>query len=348
MSMRALTIEPGVRDSGRVEVRPEPSPADGPVLVETIAVGVCGTDFELVSGRFGRPPEGRSRLVLGHESLGRVLEAPAGCGLAAGDLVAGIVRRPDPEPCEACAAGEWDMCRDGRFTEHGIVGRDGFCAERFRTVPEFLVRVDPRLGGLGVLLEPASVVSKAWEQVERISARSVRRPETAIVTGAGPIGLLAALLGVQCGLEVRVLDQVTDGPKPRLVRDLGATYHVGSAADLPAADVVIECTGATPVILDVLKNVGSAVACLLGGCHEQKPVPFDLDGFTKGLIGGNGVVFGSVNSNRRHYEAASDALVRADAGWLERLVSRRVPLERWAEALRREPGDVKTVIDFGL
>jgi len=343
--MRGLTILPGSPDSGRLDKLAEPPDSDGPVLVETLAVGVCGTDLELVSGRFGRPPEGRERLVLGHECLGRVAEAPSGCGLSAGDLVAGIVRRPEPPPCEACAAGEWDMCLDGRFTEHGIVGRDGFCAERFRTVPEFLVRVDPRLGDLGVLLEPASVVAKAWEQVERIAARSVRRPRRVLVTGAGPIGLLAALMGVQRGLDVIVIDRVTDGPKPGLVRELGAAYRVGSAGDVPRCDVVLECTGAAPVILDVLTNVRGSITCVLGSCRERHSVPFDLDRFTSGLIGGNGVVFGSVNSNRRHYEAAMKSLLAADADWLRRLVSRRVPLERWEEALRREPGEVKAVIE---
>lgn len=344
--MRALTITPGVPGSGRLDDVPEPSAADGSVLVETLAVGVCGTDLELVSGRFGRPPAGRDRLVLGHESLGRVLQAPAGSGLAQGDLVAGIVRRPDEPRCESCAAGEWDMCRDGRFTEYGIVGRDGFCAERFRTTPEFLVPVDPRLGRLGVLLEPASVVAKAWEQIDHIAARSIRRPRTALVTGAGPIGLLAALLAMQRGLEVTVLDRVTHAPKPDLVRDLGARYYAGSIADGGAADVVLECTGASAVILDLLHNPGNRITCILGGCRERRPVPFNLDAFTSSLIGGNGVVFGSVNSNRRHYEAAADALAGADPGWLQRLITRRVPLERWEEALRREPDDVKAVIEL--
>ena len=84
--------------------------------------------------------------MLGHESLGEVIEAPPGSGFAAGDRVVGIVRRPDPVPCPACAAGEWDMCRNGRYTERGIKGLHGFGAERFRIEPEFAVKVDPALG----------------------------------------------------------------------------------------------------------------------------------------------------------------------------------------------------------
>src|SRR5919204_584312 len=101
------------------------------------------------------------RRIVGHENLGRVIESPPDSGLSAGDLVVGIVRRPDPVPCAACAAGEWDMCRNGRYTERGIKGRDGYCSDRYRIEPKFAVKVDPGLGELGVLLEPASVVAKA-------------------------------------------------------------------------------------------------------------------------------------------------------------------------------------------
>ncbi|KYG05465.1 hypothetical protein BE21_40545 [Sorangium cellulosum] len=111
--MRAITVEPGKPSSGRLEDIPEPPIAHGPVLVKTLAVGVCGTDIEIVGGGYGWAPPGKARLVIGHESLGEVLEAPPGSGLDQGDRVVGIVRRPDPVPCASCAAGEWDMCRNG-------------------------------------------------------------------------------------------------------------------------------------------------------------------------------------------------------------------------------------------
>src|SRR5947209_2233323 len=166
--MRALTVIPGKAGSARLEEVHEPPEADGPVLVQTLAIGVCGTDREIADGQYGWAPPGRERLILGHESLGRVLEAPAGCGLAAGDLVVGIVRRPDPVPCPSCAAGEWDMCRNGRYTEHGIMGLHGFARERWRAEPDAIVRLDPGLADVGVLLEPTTIVAKAWGQVGRI------------------------------------------------------------------------------------------------------------------------------------------------------------------------------------
>ena len=151
---------------------------------------------------------GEQHLILGHESPGRVEQAPDGCGFVAGDLIVGIVCWPDPEPCIACAAGEWDMCRNGKYTERGIKERHGYGAERFRIEPEFAVKIDPALGILGVLLEPASILAKAWDHTDRIGQRSrAWAPRTLLVTGAGPIGLLAALMRSQRGLEVHVVDR---------------------------------------------------------------------------------------------------------------------------------------------
>src|SRR5437870_11393384 len=213
--MRALTIAPGVANSARLDEVPEPQLSDGAILVQTLALGVCGTDQDIVAGEYGTAPQGYDRLILGHESLGEVKEAPAGSELSPRDLVVGIVRRPDPVPCPACAAGEWDMCRNGRYTERGIKQRNGYGAQQFRLEPEFAVKLDPALGMLGVLLEPASILAKAWDQTERIGRRAASwHPRTLLVTGAGPIGLLAALMGRQRGLEVHVLDRVAGGVKP--------------------------------------------------------------------------------------------------------------------------------------
>src|SRR5919202_1547908 len=118
------------------------------------------------------PPPARDRLILGHESLGRVRQAPAGAGVAEGDLVACIVRCPDPVPCPNCAVGEWDMCRNGLYTEHGIKQVHGFAAERFRLAPHHAVKLQPSLQRVGVLLEPASVVAKAWDHIEKIGQRA--------------------------------------------------------------------------------------------------------------------------------------------------------------------------------
>ncbi|SRR6266487_206202 len=107
--MRAITVRPGTANSARLEQVAEPRLAEGALLIRARALGVCGTDREIVSGEYGWAPPGEERLVLGHESLGIVEQAPHDSGFARGDWVVGIVRRPDPVPCPACAAGEWDM-----------------------------------------------------------------------------------------------------------------------------------------------------------------------------------------------------------------------------------------------
>ena len=158
------------------------------------------------------------------------------------------------------------MCRNGLYTECGIKERDGFCVERYRIESEDAVRIDPALGRFGVLLEPASVVAKAWEQLEQIGSRARWQPRRVLVTGAGPMGVLAALMGVQRGLAVYVLDRVIEGPKPGLVRDLGAAYHTGTVQETSnGADVVIEYTGAGQLVLDAMEHTApEGIVCLTG------------------------------------------------------------------------------------
>ena len=346
--MRALTVRPGQAHSAKIEEVAEPPSANGSVLAKGLYVGVCGTDLEITSGNYGWAPPGKDRLILGHESLGRVLEAPPGSGLRPGDLIAGIVRLPDPVPCANCAVGEWDMCRNGQYTEHGIKEIDGFCSERWRVRPGHALKIPEQLGRCGVLLEPASVVAKAWEHVERIGMRAVWKPRTVLVTGAGPIGLLAALIGHQRGLEVHVLDRVTEGPKPQLVKDLGAQYHVGKVQDLAhVADVVIECTGVGQLVFDIVQvTPPGCITCLTGISSGSRPITADISALNKSLVLENDVIVGSVNANRRHYELAAEALLKADPGWLARIINRRVPLDGWQDALIRRPGDVKPVIEL--
>jgi threonine dehydrogenase-like Zn-dependent dehydrogenase len=350
VSMRAITLLPGVPDSARLDNVPEPDIAEGSILVRTRALGVCGTDREILAGLHGAAPVGEKRLILGHESLGLVERAPAGCGFRNGDLIVGIVRRPDPVPCPACAAGEWDMCRNGLYTERGIKERHGFGSEFFRIEPEFAVKADPSLGIAAVLIEPASVVAKAWNHVDGIGHRSASwRPYSLLVTGAGPIGLLGAMIGKQRGLDVHVLDRHRSGPKPELSAELGATYHA-SAETLrdKTFDVVLECTASSPVIVEAITHLApSGIVCLVGVSAPGRKDEFDIGGFNRRLVLNNGTTFGSVNANLGHYRAAEQHLLRADHAWIRKLITRRVPLERWQEALDHRPDDIKVIVDFG-
>jgi glucose 1-dehydrogenase len=348
--MRALTVVPLQAGSAAVTEMPDPEAGPGELLVEGLALGVCGTDREIMDGEYGWAPPGEQRLVLGHESLGRVLEAPPDSGFAPGDLVVGVVRRPDPEPCPACARGEFDFCRNGRYTERGIKELHGYGSELWTVETDYAVKLDPGLERVGMLMEPTSVVAKAWDQIERIGNRAYFAPERVLVTGAGPIGLLAALLGAQRGLEVHVLDHNTEGPKGELAAALGAHYHstdVESVASEAPPDVIIEATGVPEVVLDAMEhNAAAGVVCLTGVSPRGRALTIDAGGLNRDLVLENDVVFGSVNANQRHFDLAAEALGRADASWLEAMISRRVPLDDFASAVEKQRGDVKVVLEL--
>jgi len=354
--MKGMSVIPGRHGSALIAESPEPPPAEGSILAEGLLAGICGTDAEIMFGQ-GLPPAGGPRLVIGHESLGRVLEAPPGAPVGPGDLVVGMVRRPDPVPCPACAAGQWDFCANGRYTERGIKGLDGYGATRWRVGPRFAVKIPDRLGELGVLTEPASIVAKAWEQIDLMAARASRRARVVLVTGAGPIGMLAALLGVQRGYQVHVFDRVAAGPKPDLVATLGATYHHGPVSRLDLRpDVVLECSGAGELVLELAGRLAQAgVMCLIGISSSQRSLPVDMNRgslpvdmnrVSASMVLENSVIFGTVSAAHRHYEQAVEALAGADPAWLGGLISRRVPLSAWPQVLTRQPGDVKVVVDL--
>ncbi len=348
-SMRAITAIPGWPGSAALIDMPEPPPGDGPILVQTQAIGVCGTDVEIINGDYGWAPPAEERLIIGHESLGQVIEADPGTGFNTGDLVVGIVRRPDPVPCPACAAGDWDMCANGLYTERGIKARHGYASERYRIHPEYLVAVDPALGTLGVLLEPATVVAKAWDHIEKIGRRSTWSPAKVLVTGAGPIGLLAALLSTQSGYDTSVVDLVTEGRKPDMVRRLGATYfHIDELGKAAAeADIIVECTGHVQMLLESApEHARHRIICLTGVSAAGEGVTVDPGRLNLNMVLQNSVVFGSVNANRHHYELAAEALAKAEPDILADLVTRQVPLARWADAYTRQPDDIKTILTF--
>jgi threonine dehydrogenase-like Zn-dependent dehydrogenase len=348
ISMFALSVTPGVGNSANLDEITGPVGDLEGILVRPLCVGMCGTDAEIVRGEYGWAPPGRSRLVLGHECVARVEKADQ--GFDSGEFVVPIVRRPDPQPCSSCAVGEWDMCRNGKYTEHGIKQLDGFCAEQLRIHPDFLVRVPALLGRRAVLIEPASVVAKAWEQIERIGKRTHWEPRRVLVTGAGPVGLLATLLARQRGFEVRVFDRSASGIKPELASRIGANYSHGDLGELlrhEPPDIVLECTGADAVVLDVMRsNAPGAVTCLVGVSAAGRRVPVDVGSLNRILVLENDVVFGSVNANRRHYEQAAAALAAADPAWLDALITRRVRWDVWKSALHREVEDVKVVIEL--
>ncbi len=336
--MRALTV----RANGGVGVEDlDEIPGNGELLVAALALGICATDRWVIS-RSPKFPAGRDRIVLGHETLGRVLRAPVGSPLESGELVVGTVRRPDPVPCPACAAGESDLCQNDGYLERGIRSLDGFGSERYFLEPDNAIHVDESLGLAGVLLEPASIVAKAWEQVDRV-ARSV--PRRVLVQGAGPIGLLAALFAARRGYEVHVLDQVEVGAKPEQVRRLGAKYHTTMPGGPDRFDVVLECTGSLTEAA-IWNAAPGGTACLIGSADHQVPASIAIAKLAQELVVHNKTVVGTVNANRRHFESAHAVLTGSETSWLASLLSAPLPLDDWHTALNPDPAQIKSLIAF--
>jgi threonine dehydrogenase-like Zn-dependent dehydrogenase len=240
------------------------------------------------------------------------------------------------------------MCRNGQYTERGIKQIDGYMSERWRIEPEYAIKVEQSLGILGVLLEPTTIVTKALEHAMAVGKRAFWEPRTLLVTGAGPIGLLGALLATQLGLEVHVLDRVNSGPKPEIVRALGATYHSCSVADIGfEPDIILECTGVGQVVTESISVIGaSGVVCLTGvGRGGSIPKVPSADVASLAVLK-NIVTIGSVNANKRHWYKGSEALARADRAWLARLITSRQGPQDFAKALERGPNDIKVIVQF--
>jgi threonine dehydrogenase-like Zn-dependent dehydrogenase len=239
------------------------------------------------------------------------------------------------------------MCTNGQYTERGIKEIHGFMSERWRTEPEYAIKVDASLGILGVLLEPMTVITKALEQVFLAGQRAFWEPRNVVVTGAGPIGLLAALRLSVRNLQVHVLDRAETGPKPDLVRALGATYHTGSILDLDfAPDIIVECTGVGSVIAESIRKVGAGGIICLTGVGAGGVSGGSVADMAAAVVLKNNLIVGSVNANKRHWYRAGENLARSDREWLSRLITRREKPENFQQALERRPDDVKTIIQF--
>jgi threonine dehydrogenase-like Zn-dependent dehydrogenase len=356
--MKAVAVIPGKRESLHVrDDAPDPGPADGHAVVRVLEAGICGTDVEIHQGLYGVPPDGSSFLILGHENLGVIEQVPSGSGLTKGDLVVSTVRRPCPEACRACVSDQNDMCLTGNYRERGIKGIHGFMSERYAENPRYLVRLASRLRPVAVLMEPMSVVQKGIDHASRIQQRVSWDPRKAVVVGAGPIGLLAALVLRLRGLDVCVaaLEPETSS-KARLVKELDIQYvstAVTPLASLPSQlgriDIVFEATGAPGVVFPAIGILGPNGICVLSSVTPNRVAEMDLGAWNREIVLGNRLVFGTVNAGRRHFEAGVRDMENAEGrfpGWLARLITRRIAMNDAPLAMTRSADDIKTVLEF--
>jgi threonine dehydrogenase-like Zn-dependent dehydrogenase len=334
-------------------------------------VGVCGTDREICAFQYGTPPDGAGHLVIGHESLARVVEVgPQVTRVKTGDLVVPMVRRPCPHAhCLACRAGRQDFCFTGDFQERGIKQRHGFMTEWVVDDEQYMNVVPERLRDVAVLVEPLTIAEKAliqlWDVQERLPWGCPHKPgrnhghcRRAVVLGAGPVGLLGAMALRASDFETVVYSRdPRPHPKADLVDAIGATYV--AATDVEPAklgervgpiDVVYEAAGASQVAFELMAALGPNSAFIFTGVPGRKgPVAVDTDRLMRNLVLNNQIVYGTVNAGRDAFEAAIRDLGRFVDRWpaaVRSLVSGRHAPAAYRELLTGPPTGIKHVIAF--
>jgi glucose 1-dehydrogenase len=361
--VRAIVVHPPTPGAELADV-PRPALAPGAVRVRVLEAGVCGTDHDVVAGKYGRAPSGAAFLILGHENLGEVAEVGAGVdGFAPGDLVVATVRRGCGR-CRFCFANRSDFCETGGFTERGIGGAHGYMAEEYVDVPEYLVKVPIALRSIAVLLEPLSVVEKALFMGQRVLDRKEPTPgfprtgaPTALVTGTGAIGMLGTLVLRVRGYDVTAIDRHDATPASALLERVGAR-HVNVAGGLAALgpakfDLVLEASGSVPLDFDLVEVLAANGTLVLTGIPDADVAPTSVPGgaLFRGIVLQNQAVVGSVNANRTYFEAGLRDLAVVEERWpgaAAAMISARRPMADFRDVLtNRAGGSIKTVLEIG-
>ncbi len=372
--MKAVAVFPSRKT---IEVIDHPVPALGgteDVRLKMLEVGVCGTDREIAAFEYGTPPDGSEYLVIGHESLGEVVETgSAVTGLKVGDLVVTMVRRPCNHPeCVACRAGRQDFCFTGDFTERGIKQQHGFMTEQVVDHQKYMNVVPGTLRDVAILVEPLTIAEKALIQVGEVQRRlpwgltnqageeaKVNYQHNAVVLGAGPVGLLGAMALIAAGFKTYVYSRAADPQeKMALLASIGGTFiaaeqtPVEKLPDLGGnIDLVYEAVGASSMAIDVMRIIGTNSVFVFTGVPGRKgPISIDADLIMRNLVLKNQVVFGTVNASKTAFEYAIRDLEQFNQKWPEavrKLITGRYPMEGAKDLLIGKSGGIKNVIHIG-
>jgi len=367
--MKAIAIRPGVPGSLHLREVPRPSLEDVTagrgVRVGIVRAGLCGTDAELAAGDYGRAPEGSDFLVLGHESLGRVLEVgPAVRGeVPLGQLVVVTIRRPGDSPYDRI--GRPDLSTDDVFVEAGISRAHGLLTEEVVVDARDLVPVPTALEPVAIFTEPLSCITKSLRQADQVQRRlDLWEPRRALVTGAGTIGLLATLV-----LRLRGLEVTTFGRRPgpyrnsELLERLGARYVSAADTDLAgvvrqqgAFDIVFEGSGAAALVEPAVAALApNGVLALFSVTPGSSSMQVDMARLNQAVVLFNRVIVGSAAASRDDYAAAVTTIAAAEAdpatrGWLARLITARIrglDADAIAGHLAGRGHGIKTTIEIG-
>ena len=362
--MKAVAVYPARQAVGIADVAEPHIATPTEVKLRMLEVGVCGTDKDICAFAYGTPPPGQDRFVLGHESLGKVVETGSGVAdLREGDLVVSTVRLPCPDAdCAACRAGHYDFCMTGNYREHGIKGLDGFMTEFVVEDRHNLHPVARELRDVAVLVEPLTIAEKALIEVREIQRRLDwdGGRQRAVVLGSGPVGLLGAMVLVNDGFETYVYSR---SPKPNAKADVaegvGARYISSEATSIEQMaeqvgniDLIYEAAGAPQFAFEVLKHLGAnGIYVFTGVPRDQAPVEFDTERIMYNLVLKNQVVVGVVNAGRQAFDNAVRDIGVFAARWplaLGAMITGRYPMEAFHDPVMGKAGGIKNVIEIGV
>jgi threonine dehydrogenase-like Zn-dependent dehydrogenase len=369
--MKGVGVVPEQKELRLID-HPEPAiTAPNEVKIRTIEVGICGTDREICTFAYGRPPAGGDYLLLGHECLGEVVEVGSAVkNFKTGDLVVPSVRRPCVDPnCTPCREGRQDFCFTWEFTERGINQRHGFMTELFVEEETYLTPVPDHLRDVAVMAEPLTIAEKglaqAWQVQKRLTWEHDNRDgkgrgygRNAVVLGAGPIGLLGAMKLLVEGFRVFVYSR---SPKPNfkadIVAQIGAEYisntqvsadelakHVGNI------DLIYEAVGEGHLTFDVMRVLGINGVFILTGIPAERPaIPVFADNIMRNITLKNQAIIGTVNASPVDFADAIRDLGEFKKRWpeaLSALITGRHTIDAHRELLVGKATGIKNVIEF--
>jgi len=369
--MKTIAVTPRVKEVQIIN-QPEPKVSSSTdVKLRMLEAGVCGTDKEICAFEYGTPPSGSEQLVIGHESLGEVIEVgPKVTRVKVGDLVVPMVRRPCPHDyCVACRADRQDFCFTGDFQERGIKERHGFMAQFVVDDEKYMNLVPKEMRDVAVLVEPLTIAEKGLMQVWQVQQRlpwscpvtpgkAAAYRHRGLVLGAGPVGLLGAMALVNNDFDTYVYSrEAVPNPKSRLLESIGAHYissekltpemlpqHIGNI------DLVYEATGASSLSFEMMKYLGTNSIFVFTGVPGRKgPIEVDTDLVMRNLVLKNQVVFGTVNAGRDSFENSIRDLNIFFARWpvaVKSLITGRFPIEAHRDLLLGRPEGIKNVISL--
>ncbi|RQG93544.1 glucose 1-dehydrogenase [Natrarchaeobius chitinivorans] len=350
--MKAIGVERG-ENTPRLIEKPVPEPGEGEALMRTLRVGIDGTDFEVIEGNHGGFPEGDDHQVLGHEAVG-VVEDANGTDFEEGQLVVPTVRRPPAGSNEYFERGEPDMAPPGTYLERGIDGAHGFMAEFFTSPAEYLVPIPDEFAETGILVEPMSNTVKALEHAFASRSMFDWSPETALVLGNGPLGLLTLAMLDETVDRSYCLGR-RDRPDPTIdvIDELGATYvdsretPVSEIAEVhEPVDLVYEATGYAKHAYETVDALApNGVGVLLGIPDDWS---FEIDGgrLHREIVLENKALLGSVNSHLRHFESAKESLGRLPDWFTDDIITDVFSPAEVEDALAGGDDRIKTVVEF--